>query len=69
MEIELLKAFLDRYPERKNVLNQLVSEMGLSMNVAIYALLKISSANHERIIVFLFEKDEDTGLMQHEYIS
>ena len=64
-----MKAFLDRYPERKNVLNQLVSEMGLSMNVAIYALLKISNTNHETIIVFLFEKDEDTGLMQHEYIS
>ena len=64
-----MKAFLDRYPERKNVLNQLVSEMGLSMNVAIYALLKKSSANHETIIGFLFEKDEDTGLMQHEYIS
>ena len=65
-----MKVFLDRYPDIKNILNQLVTEMGLSMNVAIYALLKIPGTKDIlTIIVFLFEKDEDTALMQHEYIG
>ena len=43
--------------------------MGIELEIAIYAILKTDSTNHETIFVFLFEKDDDTGLMHHEYIS
>jgi len=46
------------------VLNQLVTEMGMPMDIVIYALLKTSgAASHETIIVFLFEQDDQTGQM------
>ena len=66
--LNLMKEYQSQYPDKQSALNQLVTEFGLTLEIAIYALLSkqtTSAVNLEEIIGFLFEEDEDTGLMQH----
>ena len=66
--LNLMKEYQSRYPDKQSALNQLITKFGLTFDVAVYALLSkqtTSAVNLEEIIGFLFEEDEDTGLMQH----
>mmetsp|Transcript_45670 Transcript_45670/g.60532 ORF Transcript_45670/g.60532 Transcript_45670/m.60532 type:complete len:105 (-) Transcript_45670:1349-1663(-) len=50
------------------MLNGLVKDFGLSMEVAVYALLATKAENYADALAFVFEEDEGTGLMAHEFV-
>ena len=39
------------------------------MEVAVYALLCTESVSHQAALAYVFELDEDTGMMQHAFIK
>ena len=62
--------FLTRHPEKRSVLSTMHRDFGLTMEVAIYALLATTDTADDisSALFFVFEADEDSGLMQHEYV-
>ena len=40
----------------------------MSMEIAIYAILATAASELSEVLEFVFELDDVTGLMQHEYV-
>ena len=49
-------------------MNGLVRDFGLSMEITIYAILATGANEYSEVLEFVFEPDEETGLMQHVYV-
>ena len=64
-EFDLLQDFLKQHPDKRAILFDLVTEFGLTVEVAIYALLYTRTQSHADAISFVFEVCEVTGVMQH----
>lgn len=44
-------------------------DYGLTVEVSIYAILATGAQDEQDATTFIFEEDENTGLMRHEFVS
>ena len=68
-DAHIMDQFRKYHKRRMGLLKQLLCDLGLQIEIAIYALLASNAKDAAEALLFLFDADPTTGLMQHEFIS